>query len=181
MNFKTYEQKLQKLKESAERKEKRLKKRLELAKGKPKILPMSKLKKDLKRVTHAIVRFVFEICYSCGEYVHPEKRTAGHFHTDGGNPGTRYDFDNLRTQHKHCNYICGGDAPYAARLLREIGEKRFLALDLKRKIRPKWSKEQFIEEIRKRTELLETLKTCLPENRQLFLTKYIIYGNSTNS
>jgi len=154
----TYERKLQKLKESSERKEKRLKKRLELAKGKPKTLGMRELKAALKKVTHAVVRLTYEICYSCGKFVPLKERQAGHFHTDGGNPGTRYDFDNLRTQHGRCNYILGGDAPFSARLLREIGQERFLALDEKRKIKPKWSKQQYMDLTEERKLILQQLQ-----------------------
>lgn len=154
----TYEQTLLKKLESANKKEKRLLKRLALAKGKPKKLGIRELKKELKKVTHAIVRLKYDHCYSCGKYVEPKDRQAGHYFTDGGNPGTRYHFDNIRTQHAICNYNLGGDAAFGARLLREIGQERFLKLDEIRKIPLNYTPQDYQRLILERKDILDTLK-----------------------
>lgn len=158
MNQPNYEKKLQKMKEASERKEARLKKRLQLEKGKPKRVTINQLKKELRRITHRIVRFKYPNCYSCGKFFEFAKRQAGHFHTDAGNPGTRYDLDNLRTQCQMCNYHVGGDASYATRLLKDIGIERFNALDERRKIKPKWSREELIALIEERKGILANLE-----------------------
>jgi hypothetical protein len=116
--------------------------------------PLKKLKQELKRITHAIVRNNYDTCYSCGKYVPPELRTAGHFFTDGGHGGTRYDFDNLRTQHQICNYHRGGDAEYADRLLSELGVERFHDLARRAKERCMYTREDFERLIEERKNIL---------------------------
>ncbi len=153
------EKKLQKVKEAAERKAKRLEKRALLMKNKPP--GIKKLKADLRKVTHAIVRLSYDNCYTCDKFVPLKERQCGHYHTDGGNPGTRYDFDNLRVQHAVCNYHSGGDAHFGARLLKEIGEERFLALDMKRKIDPGWTKDDYLRLIEERKQILHDLEKTL--------------------
>ena len=153
-----YEQQIAKIKKAAEKKEMRLMKRLQIAKDKPKQTPIKLLKKELRRITHRIVRLKYDTCYSCGKYFEFAKRQAGHFFTDAGNPGTRYDFDNIKTQCQMCNYHNGGDAPYATRLLKEIGIERFNALDAKRKIKPQWSRAELEQMIAERAIILKKLE-----------------------
>lgn len=162
IRIKSLERAIEKRKEAEERRAKRLQKRIELAKGKPNREGINALKKKLKTVTHAIVRLKYDNCYSCDKFVPLKERQAGHYHTDGGNPGTRYDFDNLRTQHAMCNNFKGGDAHFGARLLQEIGEERFLALDAKRKIKPIWTRIELERLIEERTILLNQLTAKLP-------------------
>lgn len=151
MPFIDFQTQLEKLRASDERKIKRLQKRLELQKGKPKPLSIMKLKKDLRTVTHKIVRLTYDNCYSCDKFVPLKERQAGHYHTDKGNPGVRYDFDNLRTQCGGCNYRVGGDAHYGARLLSEIGQERIEQLNKNRKMNWGWKAHNYelLIEIRK--------------------------------
>jgi len=145
-------EKIQKVKEKAESKVKKIK-------AKAKEPSMRDLQKELKRITHKIVRLRYDNCYSCDKFIPLNERQCGHYHTDGGNPGTRYDFDNLRTQHRTCNHFYGGDAHFGARLLQEIGQGRFLALDMKRKIKQRWSKDELRGLIEERKVILSELES----------------------
>ncbi len=158
-DYKTlYQKKLQKLKEAALRKESRLKKRFLLRLTKAKQPRIKDLKKTLKTVTHRIVRMKYTDCYSCGKYLDYKVRQAGHFWTDGGHAGVRYDFDNLRTQCAQCNYHKGGDADYASKLLQDIGVEKFRDLEKRARILYKWQREELIKLIEERTAVLQEME-----------------------
>lgn len=155
-----YEQKIQKIKEASDRKEKRLLKRLELAKGKVKRPSMAKLKKDLQRVTNKIVRLMYPpICYTCDKpCVGSNPPQAGHHYSVGSHQGTRYDFDNLRVQGSCCNlHKSGEQLEFAYKLRKEIGEERYEALRLKAKAKHKWSREEVETLLVSRDQILASL------------------------
>lgn len=157
----TYEKKLLKLKEAAQRKESRLKKRMELQKDKAKLPTEKALKKELKRITHLIVRYRYPKCYSCGNLFPFEKREAGHYYTDGGHANVRYDFDNLRTQCHSCNVFKGGDADYSYRLEEDLGNAKWKELRIKAHTPKRWKREELQQLIAEREPMLEEYKSKL--------------------
>lgn len=145
-----YEKKLAKIKEAALRKESRLKKRLDLAKNKPKKTPVRLLKKKLWKITSKIVRQGVVRCYTCPKPLTFKGAHAGHFFTKGGHPATAFDLENLRPQCPGCNLFKSGNlAIYATKLLAEYGKDKFMLLAFRANQVKKWDRaelEQLIEE-----------------------------------
>lgn len=155
-----YEQKLQKIEEAHLRKQKRLEKRIELLKGKPKRVPIKTLKKEAKRITHKIVRLTTpDFCYTCSKPIQKGDKQAGHCFPDGNYPGTRYDYKNIRQQGSCCNlYKHGNLAEFCTRLLSELGLDEFNALS-DRAHRPfTWTRELLEQLIAERKPILEELE-----------------------
>ena len=146
-----------------ERKAKRLEKSLLLAKGKPKRIPMSKLKKDIQKVTNKIVRLKYpHICYTCDKDVTGDAQ-AGHHHPIGGHAATRYNFDNLRIQGSCCNlHKRGNQVVYSYRLRKEIGEDRYEALyQLAHDKKFTWTREALEELYLERKQMLYGMENPL--------------------
>ena len=65
-------------------------------------------------------------CISCGNYTTLQ---AGHFHSAGNYPITRFNPDNVNGQCKKCNYFLAGNLiHYQIELINRIGEARVIAL-----------------------------------------------------
>lgn len=156
----TYEQKLQKMKERAEKKEKRLLKRLELAKSKPKKEKISLLLRRCQKVTNAIVRVKYQggPCYTCEKPIPKGDEQAGHCWTVQGHPYSRFDFRNLRLQGSCCNnYKHGYHSMFAHKLRNELGEESWNNLVLTAKSSLRYSREELLQMIEDRKKLLESL------------------------
>lgn len=154
-----YKKKLEKVKAAAKRKEKRLLKRLQLAKEKPRRETKLQLRKRLRKITHAIVRHGKTICYTCDKFVPVNDRQAGHFWSDGSHSATRFDFSNLRMQGSCCNlYKYGNLAEYSIRLRKELGDEAFEALAQKAHQTKIWTREELEEMIEERKHILESLQ-----------------------
>jgi hypothetical protein len=126
LKIRSLESLLQKQRDAAERKTKRLKKAKLLAKNKPKRESMSALKNRLWNITSRIVRLGADRCYTCSKLLPYEKRAAGHFWSKGGHGYTRFDMDNLRVQCTSCNVMKSGNlAEFGTVLRKEIGEARY--------------------------------------------------------
>lgn len=126
MTPKQYQDKINKLKEAADRKEKRLLKRLEIAKDKPKKVPIRLLKITLWKLISTKIRNSSDNCFTCSKPLAYKDRSACHFWSKGGHGSVRYDEDNLRVGCNSCNLFKSGNlAEYAVRLRSQIGDKRF--------------------------------------------------------
>ena len=154
--MKTYEQKIEKIKQAAEKREKRLLKRLQIAKGKPRKVGINALKRELRRITHKIVRQSGSACYVCDKPLpNPKDRTAGHYWSDGGHSAVRYSFDNLRISCVNCNSFKSGNlAEYGMRLERELGHDNFEALGVLAHQTKRWERTELELLIEERKKLL---------------------------
>lgn len=117
------------------------------------------IKKELWKVTSAIVRAASSNCYTCDKYI-PDisKRHAGHFWTKGGHPRTYYDMDNIRVQCYSCNVCKSGNlAEYGSRLRREIGSGSFDALELRAHSKDKLSTECLLDLLSSRRTIISKL------------------------
>lgn len=120
-----------------------------------KLPTLKNLKRSLWKLTSQIVRLKYTNCYTCGKYLPYEDRQAGHFFTQGGHGGAKYDFDNLRTQCFACNHYKSGDtATYGVKLLNEIGEERLNNLMLKAKAVHRYNRDELEQMINERQQIL---------------------------
>lgn len=90
-------------------------------------------------------------CISCGKYTTLQ---AGHFHSAGNHPITRFNEDNVHGQCKRCNYFLSGNLiPYQQELINRIGIDRVEALQhkisLSKQTGYKWDRFFLIEVIEK--------------------------------
>ena len=97
-------------------------------------------------------------CISCGKYTTLQ---AGHFHSAGNHPITRFNEDNVNGQCKKCNYFLSGNLiPYQQELISRIGLDRVEALQqkisLSKQTGYKWD----------RFYLIETIETYKEKNKQ---------------
>lgn len=119
---------------------------------------LTNLKKELRKVTHAIVRHGATKCYTCGEKNKP--LYAGHWQTDGAHSATRYDLDNIRPQCDQCNrWQSGNLAEYTIKLQKELGPARFEALYQRSKQIHKWTRDELEQMIIDRKEKLRQLQS----------------------
>lgn len=156
-----YQKKLEKIKQAADRKEARLKKRLELAKNKPKKISKKSLRNILQRLTNKIVRLRYPpICYTCDEPITKGLPQAGHCWTQAGHPYARFDFDNLRIQGTCCNhYKSGNHTEFSYRLQKELGPERWETLYQRAHSKLRYSEEELLQLIEERKIILNQLKT----------------------
>lgn len=115
------------------------------------------IKKELRKVTHAIVRYGATQCYICGKQ---DKLSAGHFWSDGGHSNTRYDFDNLRPCCNNCNMWKHGNlAEYSIKLRKELGEQGFENLYKRAHEHKIWNREELQAMLEERKLTLKAIKT----------------------
>lgn len=144
-------------------KEQQLRKRLERTEkklAKAKATPLKLLHKELKRITHKIVRLKADRCYCCNKPLPEFKdRCAGHFWSDGGHSNTRYDFRNLRVCCVGCNSFKSGNlAEYGYRLKNELGADEFDRLYTDAHTLKRWGREELESMIAERKNILNNLK-----------------------
>lgn len=126
-----YEAKLLKIKEKALKREQKLKDRIKKIK-RPKAPSRRDLGKRLWKLTSLYVRNVEKCCYTCNKILTFKEREAGHFWTQGGHKRVKFDLMNVHTQCKGCNHFKSGNlAPYASRLIKEYGLKKYQNLELR--------------------------------------------------
>lgn len=83
----------------------------------------------------------YNTCYTCGHRAHYKKLHAGHY-LSRYYKAARWDFDNVRPQCPMCNLWKKGDTiTFRANLLKEIGEERVAAVEAKRSVSLKLSKD----------------------------------------
>ena len=158
IKLETYQKKIQRLKDSADRKEKRLKKRIELQKSKAKQSSKSYLKKTLWKLVSKWVRTHEDHCYTCRKFLPWKKRTAGHFWTQGGHQRTRFELMNVHTQCVSCNSFNSGNlAPYAIRLVEDYGVAAFQSLHRRANDSTPWEKQELEEAIQEYKSKLSNL------------------------
>jgi hypothetical protein len=118
-----------------------------------------KLRNELRRITHKIVRLQGDKCYCCNKPLPDIKdRCAGHYWSDGGHSGTRYDFNNLRTCCLSCNSFKSGNlAEYGYKLREELGGDEFDRLYIRSHIMKRWTKDELRELIEQRKVILKML------------------------
>jgi len=93
-----------------------------------------------------------QICYTCGHKAHWKKLHAGHF-LSRYYKSARWDEDNVKPQCFICNIYKKGDAvKFRQNLIKEIGEKRVKAVERKRGVSLKLTREYL-------TKLIEKLNT----------------------
>lgn len=155
----TYEEKLARIQKAAKKKEMRLIKRLQIAKGKPRRLTRVRLLKELQRITNKIVRLSYpHVCYTCGKDVTGDAQ-AGHLWTQAGHAYSRFDFDNLRIQGSCCNkYKSGYHSMFAYKLRKEIGDERYEALYSRAKSSQRFTTAELEQMIAERNEILANLE-----------------------
>ena len=98
---------------------------------KEKIKTLSDHKKELQVLVNKYVqiRDKGKDCVSCDKPDTGEKRDAGHFWSQGGNPSVRFDLDNIHVQCVRCNRDLHGNLlEYRPRLIKRIGTGRFYML-----------------------------------------------------
>ncbi len=112
---------------------------------------LSQLKATAVRHVHKFIRErdKDKPCISCGKYTTLQ---AGHFHSAGNHPITRFNEDNIHGQCKKCNYFLSGNLiPYHIELINRIGEERVIALQDKisqsKQTGYKWDRFYLIETI----------------------------------
>ncbi len=135
-------------------------KRRKPAKGKKlasKAVSVSKLMKECDRLFSLKVRQLnasfdgTQKCYTCGNANHWKKLHNGHY-LSRFYKSARWDKDNCRPQCMMCNLWKRGDPiTFRQNLIKEIGEKRVLAVEAKRNVSFKLTRE-FL------TNLIEELK-----------------------
>jgi len=133
------------------------KEKIQKVREKAKAPDHKKLRTELKRITHKIVRLQGDKCYCCNKPLPNIKdRCAGHYWSDGGYSGTRYDFDNLRICCVSCNKFKSGNlAEYGYRLKKELGDDNFERLYMNAHFVKRWTKEErkaILSELESRTE-----------------------------
>lgn len=85
-------------------------------------------------------------CYTCGKWSHWKKLHCGHF-LSRYYKAARWDDDNCRPQCMMCNLWKRGDPiTFRQNLIKEIGEKRVLAVEAKRHQSTKLTRE-FLEDV----------------------------------
>lgn len=155
-----YETKLAKIKQAAEKKEARLRKRLMLEKGKRKQKSMKQLKMELQRITNQIVRHQSGECYTCGRKLEYAQRQSGHHISRGASSAARFTFSNLRVQcARPCNLdLSGNQVIFAYKLRKELGDEAYEDL-YKMAMQPKkWSREELSELIAHRKQYLKSIE-----------------------
>ena len=86
-------------------------------------------------------------CYTCGSKMHWKEAQHGHFFTRA-RYSTRWDDDNSRVQDYRCNVALGGNyIIYTRKMLAELGEDRFAALELKSNTIAKVPTSDLVEKI----------------------------------
>ena len=112
---------------------------------------LSQLKASAVRHFHKFIRERDKDlpCISCGKFTILQ---AGHFHSAGNYPITRFNEDNVNGQCKKCNYFLSGNLiPYHIELINRIGEERVIALQDKisqsKQTGYKWDRFYLIETI----------------------------------
>lgn len=96
-------------------------------------------------------------CYTCLQPKPWKEMDNGHFHSRA-KMSVRWDKDNNRPQCKGCNGPRGGEiAFYASRLLKELGRKKFNALEERARSMRQWTIPELKAEIEKYQEKLKTL------------------------
>lgn len=100
--------------------------------------PRKRLILELDRYCSLCVRieasdkFGIASCFTCGKRYPYKMMDNGHYRSRQFG-GTRFDFDNMRPQCQNCNRLLHGNlSRYRENLIREIGEERVDALDLKK-------------------------------------------------
>lgn len=77
-------------------------------------------------------KFGVASCFTCGRRLPYKMLDCGHYKSRQY-VGTRFDFDNVRPQCQNCNRVLHGNIKkYEPLLLREIGEERMNALEMKK-------------------------------------------------
>ena len=134
-------------------------------KAKKKPITRSKLVKQLDTVVSQYVRLKYSDnngnveCYTCGEVLPWKEMQCGHFFTRGRYP-TRWDEINLRPQNYRCNIALSGNyIVFTRKMLAELGEEAFEALERKSLSSQKTSTPELREMITHYTTEVERLKT----------------------
>ncbi len=156
--MKDYKLQLERTKLRAEKREAKIRDRLEMAKlhHKEKIVKMKqkslkRLRDELQTITNRIVRTMSNACYTCQKILEFKDRQAGHHFSRGAHSAARYEFDNLRVQCSGCNmYKSGEQAEFAYFLRKELGDQRYEDLYKLAHSVKKWSREELVELIEKR-------------------------------
>ena len=125
----------------------------------------SKVVKDLDNIYSQYIRLKYADnngmveCYTCGSKMHWKEAQHGHFFTRA-RYSTRWDDDNSRVQDYRCNVALGGNyIIYTRKMLAELGEKRFNALELKSNTLIKVPTSELIEKIAYYKTEVERLKS----------------------